>query len=151
MRIFISGINGYFFFPIEVFPIWLDFPIVSVQNRKDGGMIKTLFFLAPKVWILPMKYESLFSAGPLCFPSTSSLLTCLGCSKVLVWQHPWILFLVESPLLGATQNNWTLSGLWSAGSKEGSARCENPKNLEHTHHLILHFSELCKLGHVCLE
>lgn len=109
-------------------------------------MIKTLFFLAPKVWILPMKYESLFSAGPLCFPSTSSLLTCLGCSKVLVWQHPWILFLVESPLLGATQNNWTLNGLWSAGSKEGSARCENPRSLEHTHHLILHFQNCASLG-----
>lgn len=56
-----------------------------------------------------------------------SYLSLLWCQKYLVWQSlPWLLFLVESPLLGPTENNWALGGLWSAGTRGGGARCVNP-------------------------
>lgn len=95
----VSGINGnfYFFLNWSTSHLTIDFQSVSKPNHeKMGGMIKTLFFLAPSVSILPMKYESLFSLGPLSLLSTHIIPPCLRllwCSKapLLTASVPWIL------------------------------------------------------------
>lgn len=132
IRTFISGINGYFCFSsTEIFTIWLlMFRLSANRLWKDGGMIKTLFFLASSIWISSMKYESLFSSDPLSFPPTSSPITCLffGAQESLSGTLPSL-----NSVLGRASSvgchsepldpGW--AGLWSAESRGGSARFEN--------------------------